>query len=70
MSTAARTDAPCLPRSSGLFRRIARLLALRRSRARLADLDPHLLRDIGLTQDEAQAEARRPAWDAPLHWRR
>lgn len=48
----------------GLFAR----LALRRSRARLGHLDDHLLRDIGLTPEQAQREADRSFWDAPAHW--
>ena len=43
-------------------------LALGRSRAALGDLDEHMLRDIGLTRDEARAEAERPIWDAPAYW--
>lgn len=27
------------------------------------------LQDIGLTRADIEAEIRRPAWDAPLHWR-
>lgn len=54
--------------------RVLRLLlgrtALARSRRTLRRLDDHLLRDIGLTRSEAEAEAARPVWDAPLHWRR
>ncbi len=34
----------------------------RRSRKALADLDPHLLKDIGLTPSEAHREATRPFW--------
>lgn len=44
------------------------LLALRRARARLKTLEPHLLRDIGLTDEAAAYEANRPVWDAPNHW--
>jgi uncharacterized protein YjiS (DUF1127 family) len=44
------------------------VLMLHRTRARLAMLDDHLLRDIGLTRAEAAAEAARPVWDAPGHW--
>lgn len=57
------------PRRS-LWQRLAHLMALRRSRARLAALDPHLLRDIGLSGAKAEAEARRPLWDVPPHWLR
>jgi len=37
---------------------------LRRSRTRheIADLDEHLLRDIGLTRLDAVAESRKPFW--------
>lgn len=41
---------------------------LARERAALARLDPHLLRDIGLTDEEARREAGRSAWDVPDHW--
>jgi uncharacterized protein YjiS (DUF1127 family) len=44
--------------------------ALSRSRRGLARLDDHLLQDIGLTRAEALAEAERPVWDAPSHWKR
>ena len=46
-----------------------RALALRRQRRTLADLPPEILRDIGLTADQAKFEAERPFWDAPAHWR-
>lgn len=70
---AHRTDLPLtLLRPWGLARLPGRLLAaaaMARSRRSLARLDDHLLRDIGLSRDEALAEAHRPAWDPPLHWR-
>ncbi len=59
-------------RPSALSRLSARLrsaAALARSRRALSRLDDHLLRDIGLTRDEAVSESERPAWDAPLHWK-
>ena len=52
-----------------LFARLAAMVRLRKERLRLAALDDHMLRDIGLTRDEAQHEAERPAWDVPRHWR-
>ncbi|MCI5111654.1 MAG: DUF1127 domain-containing protein [Marivita sp.] len=52
-----------------LLARIATAFALHRSRARLATLDAHLLDDIGVDAGAAQAEARRPIWDAPDFWR-
>lgn len=57
-----------LPRR--LFSRLLAAQALAHSRRRLARLDDHILRDIGLTRAEAEDEASRPAWDAPLHWKR
>jgi uncharacterized protein YjiS (DUF1127 family) len=29
----------------------------------------HLLADIGVSQQAADREARRPIWDVPSHWR-
>ncbi|MFM7334091.1 MAG: DUF1127 domain-containing protein [Tabrizicola sp.] len=49
--------------------RLIQLAALTRSRRSLSRLDDHLLRDIGLTCAQAQAEAERRGWDAPLHWK-
>lgn len=34
----------------------------RRTRRDLTDLDQHLLKDIGLTPDQARIEAARPFW--------
>jgi uncharacterized protein YjiS (DUF1127 family) len=33
-----------------------------RTRAALRELDAHLLKDIGMTRSEAQAEAEKPFW--------
>ena len=68
-----RTDIfAALPRGPRLLSRAFRALGLartlRRERARLTALDEHLLRDIGLSRDEALSEAQRPAWDVPAHW--
>ncbi len=55
------------------FRPVAAVLAalsMRRERHRLAELDQHLLRDIGVTRAEVEAELARPFWDAPRHWQR
>lgn len=57
-----------LPRLRSPLAALLARLSLSRSRARLAVLDDHLLHDIGLTRDEARAEAERPVWDAPAHW--
>jgi uncharacterized protein YjiS (DUF1127 family) len=52
------------------FHRLLQRLALGRSRRRLAQLEDHLLRDVGLTPSEAQREAEKPIWNAPDHWLR
>ena len=64
--------APSTPtrRQMGVLARIGRIAALYRQRRTLAALPPAALRDIGITRAEAEAEARRPVWDAPAHWSR
>ena len=39
------------------------LMAVSRSRTKLAELDDALLNDIGVTRAEALKEAQRPIWD-------
>ncbi len=56
-------------RRRGLLTHLARIRMLRRQRQALANLDAHLLQDVGLTREEADREARRIAWDAPDWWR-
>ena len=46
------------------------MFPLARQRHALRDLDDRLLEDIGLTADEALAEAARPVWDVPKTWLR
>jgi uncharacterized protein YjiS (DUF1127 family) len=41
---------------------LARWVDASRSRQTLEDLDEHMLRDIGITRDEAQREARKFFW--------
>ena len=45
-----------------LGRRALALLARQRSRAALAQMDDRLLADIGLTREQARAEAAKPFW--------
>jgi|JI6StandDraft_1071083.scaffolds.fasta_scaffold220277_2 uncharacterized protein YjiS (DUF1127 family) len=47
------------------FFRMTHLSAQRRA---LSHLDIHILRDIGITPEQARREANRPGWDAPTHW--
>ncbi len=54
----------------GILRRVRLMAMLHRQRKALADLDAARLADIGLTAQEAQAEAARLPWDAPSHWLR
>jgi len=59
-------DLPRLPAVSAVLVRAAVTWATWRMRARtrkpLKDLDPHLLRDVGIPLDEALREARKPFW--------
>ncbi|MFV1492758.1 hypothetical protein VWX97_17545 [Phaeobacter sp. JH18-32] len=59
----------CAPRRS-FFATVAQRLAIWRERRMLATLDQSALDDMGISKTEAQAEARRPIWDAPSSWRR
>lgn len=52
---------------------VARLwdyLGLWRQRKDLANLDAHILRDIGVSPAAAEKEASRPIWDVPSHWQK
>lgn len=50
-------------------RRMDRLVQLRRERSQLRELSDEVLRDIGLTRDQADRESRRRFWD-DSGWRR
>lgn len=43
-------------------------LAVWRTRRALAALDARALADVGLTQDDAAAEAAKGVWDVPSTW--
>ncbi|WP_051588052.1 DUF1127 domain-containing protein [Actibacterium mucosum] len=51
------------------LRLLNRISAVSRQRRALAKLTDHELEDIGITRAQAEAEAKRPAWDAPHGWR-
>jgi uncharacterized protein YjiS (DUF1127 family) len=53
------------PRPRLGWRRLRLALAIRRERLALAKLDARALRDIGLSPDDAMAEAHRPLWEVP-----
>ena len=70
VTNAAGTCAPrTRRRSGGVVSALFSLLSLHRSRVDLASLDEHMLKDVGLTKDEAKKEAERPVWDVPGNWR-
>lgn len=57
-------------RRPGLLAAWSRMLEIRRQQRRLTELNDHLLDDIGLTREQADAEAKAPVWDVPASWRR
>ena len=59
---------PARPLLSDLLLRVTLMRAAHRQRLALARLDAAALADIGITPDEASAEANRPAWDIPQRW--
>lgn len=54
----------------GWLARLVQAQALWRSRQRLGTLDDAALRDLGLSREEALAEAAKPVWEVPGHWLR
>ncbi len=58
------------PRRKGFLAGLLDRVLVQRQRRKLGQLGPDALRDIGLTQGQAQAESRRKIWDAPNHWMR
>lgn len=77
MKALAITYAPRLDRNLGggmprsrqqrpsLLARLATWRRIARERRQLAELEPHMLADMGLTRDDALREANRPFWDMP-----
>jgi len=57
-------------RNMGFFARLSLIHAAWRQRRALAALNDAALADIGVTRTQARAEARRPLWDVPQHWRK
>lgn len=53
--------------TAGLGARVRMMFVIRRQRRALLGLDDRALADIGLSRQQALAEARRPFWDvAPI----
>jgi uncharacterized protein YjiS (DUF1127 family) len=61
---------PCKPAKRSLMSLISQAFELSRQRRNLAQLDAAVLDDIGVTREEASAEAKRFFWDAPQFWKR
>ncbi|MDO6728731.1 DUF1127 domain-containing protein [Marinovum sp. 2_MG-2023] len=57
----------CHPTRRSALPRLTEILAIYRQRQTLARLDSAQLADLGLTTQQAAAEARRPIWDLPTH---
>lgn len=64
----SQIQSACQPKRRSLRLRVSEFFALARQRRQLAELDPHILSDIGLTQAQAAAEAQKTPWDVPNHW--
>jgi uncharacterized protein YjiS (DUF1127 family) len=58
----------CQPKPASLFARIGHFFTIARQRRALATLEPHLLKDIGVTPAQVDQEAAKPGWDVPNHW--
>jgi uncharacterized protein YjiS (DUF1127 family) len=63
------TSALWLPNLRGVTGYLLNSHRIWRERQQLLRLDASQLDDIGLSRDEAVAEAARPIWDAPATWR-
>ncbi|MEO1639256.1 MAG: DUF1127 domain-containing protein [Pseudomonadota bacterium] len=53
----------------GFGQRLWAMVSLQRQRHALSELDDHRLKDIGVTREQADAEARKTPWDIPEYWR-
>ncbi|WP_281972718.1 DUF1127 domain-containing protein [Ruegeria faecimaris] len=60
----------CKPRQRFKLTSVLDALSLRRQRCQLTRLDDRALLDIGITREEAEAEAKRRIWDAPEFWQK
>ncbi len=66
---ATASHATVAPRISVLAK-LMQARGLWRQRQQLKSLDKAILKDIGVTRDEALREAERSIWDAPASWTR
>lgn len=68
MNTALTTRHNTLIRRVSALRAVRQVLETWKQRHDLAQLDDHLLEDIGVTRQEASTEIERSIWDVPGHW--
>ena len=54
----------------GVLAVLLTLQARWRQRKQLSEMDSHIRKDLGLSDDDIAAELRRPIWDAPRNWTR
>lgn len=72
MTLSTRTSALSInthPKTRSILNGLRDMIALSRQRRQLRALDDHMLADIGISRIEAVAEAQKPVWNAPRHWR-
>ena len=72
MTTTVHSTAPSFTgalRPVSFVKTLLGLEATWRQRQELSQLPTELLKDIGVTREEARREANRGLWDAPGHWR-
>lgn len=67
--TANFASASCRRPQGSLIARAFHALAVQAQRRQLAKMGDDQLIDLGLSRAEADAEARRPLWDAPARWK-
>lgn len=70
MLHALRLFFPAIPSRRSFLDRVLYLASLHRQRQDLSMLDDALLKDVGISREEAEIEAKRPVWDVPATWRR
>lgn len=63
----ANAVAACAPKVQLTL--LQRIVGVWRQRQHLNRLDPHMRRDIGLSDGEIFQEVQRPIWDVPHTWR-
>jgi len=66
----ATLQANCQPKPRSILAAIGHMIAVAHQRRQLLALEDHLLDDIGVSRQEAQAESREAIWNAPDHWRK